>query len=1729
MSIQTRVAAAFCVLGLSSIAAADNVRGAWSAPFSWPLISAHAVLTPDGRVLTYGTDSAGKQTGFFIYDVWDPQGGTSGGHLTLPNTTATDIFCSSQIIMPQSGNIFLAGGDNFVNGATTNTGNNNTNVYNPTTNDLARGNNMNRARWYSTSTTLLNGEIYIQGGTSGGDRPEIRGNNGNLRLLSNVNTSGFAETFPRNFLAPDGRVFGFDTSGKMYYVTPAGSGLLTTAGQLPGATSWTSSAAMFQPGRILQMGGASSAALVIDINGVQPVVTSTQSMSTQRQWVSATVLPDGRVLGTGGSQVENQLTGVNNVAEIWNPATGTWTQGAAGTNARLYHSFALLLPDATVLVGGGGAPGPLVNLNAEIYTPPYLFDATGARAARPAITSAPDTVMPGQLFQVGFSGAGNVSRVSFIKTGSTTHSNNMDQRSLQLPFTANGNLLDVQLPSRAGDLPPGYYMLFVLDAQGVPSVARIVRVGITTTDTGTSDFIPAAGGNGGGAFTLSCEANEVLVGVRGSTATYVNQVAPQCVLVNASGQWVGSPVERGITGTAGTTNYTKSCPVNSAISGFRGRFSQYVDQLDFECRTLTADGHLSGNGSFLGAVGPATGTAAGPWRCDSGNPVFALYGRSGSWMDSFGMQCRQAAATVVNTPPILANPGNQSNPTGAAVDLPASASDADGNALTFSAIGLPPGLAVSATTGRITGAPTTAGNYTVALSAFDGTVTVTVNFSWAITTSAPFQLDPLPLATPKLLNTPVSYTATTRNGANVTYSWFFDDDTPATAPSSSPTISHTFTKAGIYYVTVTATSQGSPAQSETVTQTIYLAPTTNKPTMSSNILYEAANGGRVWVVNQDNNSVSVFNASTNAKVAEITVGAGPRTLAISPTGLICVVNKQAGTISAINPSTLAISTTITLPTNSQPFGIAFAPTGGFAFVTLEGSGMLLKLNSSTGATVSTLNVGKNPRHVSVNADGTSVYVSRFITPPLPGEATALVQPGTAGGEVVQVNAANMTVTRTITLRHSDVPDFEIQGSGIPNYLGAVTLSPDGGSAWVPSKQDNIKRGTLRNGANLNFQNTVRAITSRIDLATGLEDLAARVDVDNSSLASAALFDPYGTYLFVALETSREVAVLDVQGRYEVFRFNVGRAPQGLAISADGNRLYVNNFMDRTVGVFDLSRLLTRGESNVPSVATLSAVATEALSAQVLKGKQFFYDARDTRLARDAYMSCASCHNDGGHDGRTWDLTGMGEGLRNTVNLRGRASTAQGFLHWSANFDELQDFEGQIRALAGGNGLMSDADFNTGTRNQPLGTAKAGVSADLDALAAYVASLNTFANSPLRNTDGSFTAAATAGRTVFIAQNCAQCHGGTAFTISAAANLRDVGTIKPSSGSRLGGPLTGLDVPTLRDVFATAPYLHDGSAPTIAAAISAHNGVTLSATDLTNLAAYVEQIGAQETTAPAPAANRAPVLTNPGNQNHAVGAAVSLALTASDPDGNALTLTATGLPTGLTINSGPRTITGSPTTLGTYNATVTASDGALSASQSFTWTIVAAGDTTPPSSPALTAAATSGRPVLTWTASIDNVGVSGYIVYRSTNGTQGSEVARTGASILTWTDPSFQENVAYTYSVKAYDAANNLSALSALRSLTVSQAPTAPVASIALAANGDPVLSWTASTDNVGVVEYIVYRSTDGGVGVEGARMTTLTGTDIWATPGVRYYYNVIARDAANNLSARSAIVSIVAQ
>ena len=531
----------------STIPANAAVGGAWSPSRRWPLIPIHASLLPDGRVMTFGTTATGIQTGLFIYDVW--QSGAARvdeGHLTLPNGTNTDLFCSAQTLLPDSGKLFIAGGDRYVNGATTNTANPNTTQFDYQANTLTRGPDMRRPRWYASTLTMPDGRIYIQGGSSGTDYAEMRNLDNSQSLLSGAGTAALDYWYPRNFVAPDGRAFGVDVAGRMYFMDTAETGYLEQAGNIVSDfMGGGSSAVLYAPGQVLQIGGNTPRSARVDFRGPLPVVTETASLSSKRYWVTGTVLPDGRVLATGGSAVDNQLSGVNNSAELWNPTTGTWTRGNPGSLARLYHSVALLLPDATVLVGGGGAPGPLVNTNAEIYYPPYLFSANGQFAPRPALTQAPTTLTPGQAFADTYQSTTTPSRLVLIRTGSVTHSFNFDQRRIELPMTVSGNTLQSKLPASGATVPPGYYLLFVLDQAGVPSVARTLRVNTGRPQDIEVNWTGRLGGTGGSPYELACPVGQVLAGVSGHVdAAQVRQVSPLCVAVTANGAWSGAPTAR---------------------------------------------------------------------------------------------------------------------------------------------------------------------------------------------------------------------------------------------------------------------------------------------------------------------------------------------------------------------------------------------------------------------------------------------------------------------------------------------------------------------------------------------------------------------------------------------------------------------------------------------------------------------------------------------------------------------------------------------------------------------------------------------------------------------------------------------------------------------------------------------------------------------------------------------------------------------------------------------------------------------------------------------------------------------------------------------------------------------------------------------------------------------------------------------------------------------------------
>ena len=245
---------------------------------------------------------------------------------------------------------------------------------------------------------------------------------------------------------------------------------------------------MYLPGKVMKAGGSYVAGgqgpfigvpsinttYVLDMTQSSPEWQQTASMSNARSHLNLTVLPDGNVLATGGSSDRSGDSDAHAVldAEMWSPTTQAWSTMAAMQTPRMYHSTAMLLPDGRVLAAGGGRdfPYPTDYLNAEIYSPSYLF-----RGPRPTIDSMPTTIDYGSSFFVATPNAAEITSVALIRNGSVTHSVDMDQRFVPLTFSVGEGGLQVDAPADANLVPPGHYMLFIVNSDGVPSVAPIVR------------------------------------------------------------------------------------------------------------------------------------------------------------------------------------------------------------------------------------------------------------------------------------------------------------------------------------------------------------------------------------------------------------------------------------------------------------------------------------------------------------------------------------------------------------------------------------------------------------------------------------------------------------------------------------------------------------------------------------------------------------------------------------------------------------------------------------------------------------------------------------------------------------------------------------------------------------------------------------------------------------------------------------------------------------------------------------------------------------------------------------------------------------------------------------------------------------------------------------------------------------------------------------------------------
>jgi len=466
--------------------------GQWGDLQAWPIIGIHSVVMDDGRVLTFGTDENGMQGGQFIYDIYDPVTGT---HETLNNTTGTDIFCSAAMIIPGTDYVLIAGGDNRPNGGT-NRGVSDVNILNMRTGELspAPEGEMVNARWYPTMVSLDDGRMVMLGGSDENGRhqatPEIYTPDEGWAELSGATDPnlGRSSHYPRAFLDTDGNIVYFATGGggngkiEVMSINPdanGGTGSVSEIGVLPFRAGWDNPAVQFAPGKIL-IQDTGTGLWVMDISGDGVEFEQAGNLAGERNWSNMTTLPDGTVLINGGSARGNTEAAAEHTAVIWNPADNSITTLVDEDSSRLYHSTAVLLNDGTILSAGGGAAGfSEVNyLDAQIYKPAYLFDENGALSERPEIQQAPDEVHAGNAYAVRVDDASDVARVTLVKNGASTHAFNMGTGFVEADFGTVGgsNTLVVYAPSTAEGLSSGSWMMFIWDADGVPSIAANINV-----------------------------------------------------------------------------------------------------------------------------------------------------------------------------------------------------------------------------------------------------------------------------------------------------------------------------------------------------------------------------------------------------------------------------------------------------------------------------------------------------------------------------------------------------------------------------------------------------------------------------------------------------------------------------------------------------------------------------------------------------------------------------------------------------------------------------------------------------------------------------------------------------------------------------------------------------------------------------------------------------------------------------------------------------------------------------------------------------------------------------------------------------------------------------------------------------------------------------------------------------------------------------------------------------
>ncbi|MDQ1405010.1 MAG: hypothetical protein QOG55_639, partial [Acidobacteriaceae bacterium] len=483
------LAVAVLALHAPTVLGQANVQGTWqTSPTLMPINPIHTALLKTGKILVVsGSGNYPAQTTFLV-GVWDPSTNT----FTNGPNQSWDMFCNGMIVLPD-GRPFIVGGnlqyDPFH-------GWQRTAAFDPATGKFTNMEDMAHGRWYPTSTVLGDGRVMTFSGLdeTGNTNSQVEIYKVGLGWGAAVN-SWTPPLYPRMHLLPSGKVFysGATTQSRLFDpATSTWSGVIATT-NYGGDRTYGSSVLLplipangYKPRVMIFGGGNPSTATteIIDLSATTPVWVYGPSMSQPRIEMNATLLPNGKVLTLGGSVNDEDLSTQSLHADLYDSTTNIMASAGSVAYARLYHSVSLLLPDGTVWVAGGNPNRGSYEQHVEIYSPPYLFsDSAGTLATRPSITGvSPSVIGYGTSFQVQTPDAANIASVVLMKNGAVTHAFDMDQRMVGLTFTLGSGVLNVTGPPNSNIAPPGYYMLFLINTAGVPSIAKFLQISTAPTD-----------------------------------------------------------------------------------------------------------------------------------------------------------------------------------------------------------------------------------------------------------------------------------------------------------------------------------------------------------------------------------------------------------------------------------------------------------------------------------------------------------------------------------------------------------------------------------------------------------------------------------------------------------------------------------------------------------------------------------------------------------------------------------------------------------------------------------------------------------------------------------------------------------------------------------------------------------------------------------------------------------------------------------------------------------------------------------------------------------------------------------------------------------------------------------------------------------------------------------------------------------------------------------------------